>query len=303
VSCSEERDMAEQILLALNFYSKLCSSTRSTALDQDHILDLANTSLGLDGRSISSSSSSGIALERAKNRSIRALKRRAAGVCIRRASVLDSSLALSGAAARRSKDAAFVLQHGSLDVVEDVTLRQNLSARGAVVEGVAGVVLPQVVHGVEDGVAADLGRAAAGVVDVVALQGDLVVGAGGVQGPVMVTIASRGILGLAIKFVVGECDAVRCSFTEDDHLAADHGELAVICERSVSELASRGTYGVRLTNPDLIRSGNCDGVTTPDVLRVEVRDMDVLDNHVLRAVGDTKTLTTEDTFASDACFC
>jgi hypothetical protein len=217
--------------------------------------------------------------------------------------VLDSSLALSGAAARRSKDAAFVLQHGSLDVVEDVTLRQNLSARGAVVEGVAGVVLPQVVHGVEDGVAADLGRAAAGVVDVVALQGDLVVGAGGVQGPVMVTIASRGILGLAIKFVVGECDAVRCSFTEDDHLAADHGELAVICERSVSELASRGTYGVRLTNPDLIRSGNCDGVTTPDVLRVEVRDMDVLDNHVLRAVGDTKTLTTEDTFASDACFC
>jgi hypothetical protein len=295
--------MAEQILLALNFYSKLCSSTRSTALDQDHILDLANTSLGLDSRSISSSSRSGIALERAKNRSIRALKRRAAGVCVRRASVLDGSLALSGAAAERSKDTALVLQHGSLDVVEDVALSQDLSARGAVVEGVAGVVLPQVVHGVEDGVAANLGRAAAGVVDIVALQGDLVVGAGGVERPVVMAITSRGILGLAIEFVVGNCDAVRCGFTEDDHLAADHGELAVIYRGSVCELASRGTYWVRLTNPDLVRSGNCDSVTTPDVLRVEVCDMDVLNDHVLRAVGDTKTLTTEDTFASDACFC
>lgn len=107
----------------------------------------------------------------------------------------------------------------------------------------AGVVLPQVVHSVEDGITANLGRAAAGMVDVVALQGDLVVRAGGVQGPVVVAIASRGVISLTIEFVVGDCDAVGCGFTKDDHLAADHREFAVICKEAVSKLASTRRIG------------------------------------------------------------
>lgn len=200
-----------------------------------HFSDLANTSLGLDSRSISSSNSGSVVLEQAKDRSVRALKRGTAAVSVRSASVLDSSLALAvGAAGGRSKHASLVLQHGGLHVLEDVALGQDLSTRGSVVESVAGVVLPEVVDRVEHGVSADLGGSAAGVVDVVALQGNLVVRAGRVQSPVVVTVAGRGVFGVAVKVVVRNGDAVRCILAKDDHLAADVGELAVICDISVS---------------------------------------------------------------------
>lgn len=49
---------------------------------------------------------------------------------------------------------------------------------------------PVVVDGVKDGVALNLGRTAGGVVNVVALESDHVVGSGEVQGPVVASIAS-----------------------------------------------------------------------------------------------------------------
>ena len=58
-----------------------------------------------------------------------------------------------------------------LDVLEDVALGDGLAAR-VDLEGVAGVVVPVVVDGVEEGVAGDLGGAAGGVEDVVVLEGD-----------------------------------------------------------------------------------------------------------------------------------
>jgi hypothetical protein len=58
--------------------------------------------------------------------------------------------------------------------VEDVTFDQGVGAR-ADVESVAGVVEPVVVVGVPVAVELKLGRAAGGVVDVVAGEGDLVV--------------------------------------------------------------------------------------------------------------------------------
>lgn len=262
--------------------------------------DLAHASLGLDSRRIRRRRRRGIALESAQNRRIGALQRRAAGVRVRGAGVLESSLALRGAGGEGGEDAALVLEHGGLDVGEDVALGEDLAAGGAVVEGVARVVLPQVVDGVQHGVAADLGRAAARVVDVVALQGDLVVGASGVQRPVVVAVAGRRVVRLPVEFVVGEGDAVGGCFAQDDHLAPDHGELAVVCREGVSTFAS-ARRSKWLTNPDLVGSGNCDGVTTPDVLRVQVGDVDVLNDHVLCSVGDTETLATEDAFASNAC--
>lgn len=62
-------------------------------------------------------------------------------------------------------------------VLEHVALRQDLSAR-IDLERVATALIPVVVDGVEQCVAADFGGASRGVVDVVALEGDEVVGSG-----------------------------------------------------------------------------------------------------------------------------
>lgn len=66
------------------------------------------------------------------------------------------------------------------DVLEDVALGQDVGA-AADLEGVAGggVVVPVVVDGVKKGVAADLGRAAGEVVNVVVFEGDGVLKVGG----------------------------------------------------------------------------------------------------------------------------
>lgn len=49
--------------------------------------------------------------------------------------------------------------NGCSDVLEDVALGHNLGAR-ADLEGMTGIVIPVVVNGVEEGVAADLGGTA-----------------------------------------------------------------------------------------------------------------------------------------------
>lgn len=61
--------------------------------------------------------------------------------------------------------------NGGDDVLEDVALSKNHTAVGDL-EGVARVVVPVVVDGVEKGVARDLGSTTGGLVDVVVLEGD-----------------------------------------------------------------------------------------------------------------------------------
>lgn len=77
-------------------------------------------------------------------------------------------------------------------------------------------------------VAPDLGAATAGVVNVVVLHCDEVGGAGKVDSPVVAAIAGRGPAGLAVKFIVGQSDAVGGAVASDEHLATNQGELAVI---------------------------------------------------------------------------
>jgi hypothetical protein len=76
------------------------------------------------------------------------------------------------------------------DVLEDVALGQHHAAR-VDLEGVAAAVrlVEVVVHGVEQRVAADLGRAAREVVDVVVLQGDQVRRAKEEEVPVVIGVA------------------------------------------------------------------------------------------------------------------
>lgn len=89
--------------------------------------------------------------------------------------ILASAIAARGCIQRRSE----VLLRGG-DVVECAAFDQDVGVLAF--EGVAGVVGPVVVDGVEEGGAADFGGAAGGVVDVVAFEGDLVVGADEVEG-------------------------------------------------------------------------------------------------------------------------
>jgi hypothetical protein len=94
----------------------------------------------------------------------------------------------------------------------------------------AGVVVPVVVDGVQVGVALDLGGAAAGLVEVVALERDLVAGAVQVDVPVVVVVAGGRVVGLAVDVVVGEGDAVAGLRAEDVVLAADSGGLFISFE-------------------------------------------------------------------------
>lgn len=72
------------------------------------------------------------------------------------------------------------------DVLEDVALGKHVGVGGTAVEGVAAVGVPVVIDSVQQSVATNLGRASRGVVDVVALEGDLVCAASKVKSPVMV---------------------------------------------------------------------------------------------------------------------
>lgn len=131
------------------------------------------------------------------------------------------------ARAGRSEDlAGGVRLDGGGDVLEGVALGDDGGA-GADLEGVARARVPVVVDGVEKRVAAYFRGAAADVVDVVALERDHVVGAGQVQGPVVLAVAGGGPGGGAVDLRVGDCDAVGGRIAEDDVLAADEGGLGV----------------------------------------------------------------------------
>lgn len=145
----------------------------------------------------------------------------------------------------------------------------------------SGVGVPVVVDCVQQGVASDLGRASRDVVDVVALHGNHVVGASQVDSPVVVAVAGCAPACVAVELAVGERHAVGCRFASDEHLAADEGHLDVV-------------------NPDQIGSGESDGVAAPDVLGVELGDVDVLDNHVCGSVRDAQTLAPDHTCRPNA---
>ena len=118
-----------------------------------------------------------------------------------------------------------VTQQRGIHILEHVALRHDVRP---VVESVTRVGVEVVVHGVQQGVAADLGGAPRGVVDVVALEGNQVVGARQVQRPVVVVVAGGGPVGVAVEVVVGDGDAVGGVVAEDEHLAADEGEFVVV---------------------------------------------------------------------------
>jgi hypothetical protein len=166
----------------------------------------------------------------------------------------------------------------SLDVLEHVALSDDLGASVGL-ERVLRVLEEVVVDGVEKSVTSNLGRAAGGVVDVVALEGDHVVAAGEVHAPVVVGVAGSGPGGGTVDLVVGDGNTTGSTVTKDNVLAGDEVSGDVV-------------------DPDHVSTVNGDGISTPDVLRVDLSETDVLDNNVLDVASHADTLALNDTLAS-----
>ena len=247
------------------------------------LLQLANASVALNTRRNLTSS-----------RSLDTLIRKAAEeVCRASAPVTTASelVGLASAAKRAATRGAVVsdcvqqvdaVLDGLGDRLEDVAFSQDTAVlvRGDG-ERVAGVVVPVVVDSVEQGslvCAADLGAAAGGVVDVVALEGDCVTAADEEEGPVVVVIAAGGPRSVSVDLGVGDGHAVAGVVAGDDVLAADQGDLDVV-------------------DPDQVCAGEGDGVAAPDVLRVKLGDVDVLDDDVLGA-GEAETFAADYTLGA-----
>ena len=150
-------------------------------------------------------------------------------------------------------------------------------------------------YGVEEGVALNLGGTTAGVVDVVTLHGDEIAGSVEVDTPVVVAVAGGGVVADTVDEVVGEGHALGGISAEDDVLTGN---------------ASGGD----VVNPDHVSVVDGDGITSPDVLGVDIGEGDVplelvrlscgnsellglhlLDDNVAGTADDADTLTLDDT--------
>jgi hypothetical protein len=142
-----------------------------------------------------------LSTESAQHTRIRARKRARAAIRVLLAVMSEVLLARSGARVAVEQFACETSLLREYNVLEDIALGNNLGT-GVCFECVLGVGVEVVVHSVEQGVAADLGGAARGVVDVVLLECDKVVGTGQVDAPVVVAVAGGRPAGCAVDVAV-----------------------------------------------------------------------------------------------------
>jgi hypothetical protein len=240
----------------------------------------ASVTSGVDkvlGSSSSGSRSDILALEVGEEAGVSSGKGAGAAVGVRLAVVAEVGLAGSEVGGGSEDLAGKTGLSGSHDVLEDVTLSKDLGTRVSLESVSDGVEV--VVDGVEEGVAGNLGGATRGVVDVVVLECDGVGGTGEVQAPVVATVAGGGPGRSAIDLVVGDSNTVGGRVAEDDVLTGNQ-------------------IGGDVVNPDKVGTVDGDGITTPDVLRVDVGEADVLDDNVLSIGDDTDTLALDDTLGA-----
>lgn len=117
------------------------------------------------------------------------------------------------------------------------------------------------------------------MVNVVTLHGDLVIGSEKQKSPVVVVVATRAPARVPIDFRVGNSDATTGCVACDNVLATDQ-------------------RGFHVVDPHEISAGERDGITTPDVLWVELCDVNVLDDDVFCVVGDAQAFATDDAFGA-----
>jgi hypothetical protein len=204
----------------------------------------------------------------------------AASSRVRLTSTAESRLARSSSLLIRDEkgvNGSTLLGNRSVNAVENVTLDDGIGALVSV-ESVALHVLEVVVGGMEVTVGARLAKlrgSAGNVVEVVAVKSDLVALAVEHHGPVVVAVAGRRGVGDAIELGVGDGKTGAIVVTDDEH-AADLGELAVI-------------------NPyTIVKTLKLKRIAAPDNARVQVGDLNTLDDNVAGPLLEGKTLSLQD---------
>lgn len=127
---------------------------------------------------------------------------------------------------RGTKELASVVGYNILNVVEDVTLEDSTGASITSLEQVTLDVEPDVVHSVKEGLAAKGRATASSLGDVVVLHGDGVASANHLENPVVVAIATSGVVRGTVDEVAGQGDASAGRETEDIVLSAGASSLA-----------------------------------------------------------------------------
>lgn len=101
---------------------------------------------------------------------------------------------------------------------------------------------------------------------------------------------------MGLTEVVGDGDTVVAGVAGDDVLTADEGGLereSAMFSRAL-RTPNENTHR-HVVDPDVGAAVKSDSITTPDVLGVELRDGDVLDNDIVDTTSKTKALAKEDT--------
>lgn len=190
--------------------------------------DLTNTSTVRHRRAGCARTRNRLALEVAEERSVRSPKRAGAAKSIQLTSMSKVVAASSvGARRRATKELSRIAEQRSLHILERIALG-NDHPTSTIVESVTSVGVEIVVDCVKECVATDLGAAAGGMVDIVTLHSDQILGACQVDAPIVVAIAGGGPAGGAVELIVGKGNSVGGTVAGNEHLAADEGDLDVI---------------------------------------------------------------------------
>lgn len=146
--------------------------------------------------------------------------------------------------------------------------------------------------------------------DVVALEGDQVVGTGEVEGPVVMPVASSRPRGGAVDLGVRDGDTVGSLVTQHDMLTANErglatGELARLLPMSDVQPVFVCTIGeapsmtyLDVINPYEVGTIQSDSITTPDVLRVQICYVNVLDDDIAGTADNLQPLSFDDSGAA-----
>jgi hypothetical protein len=124
-------------------------------------------------------------------------------------------------------------------------------------------------------------RSPARVVDPIVRQRDLIVFSQEKHSPVMLAIATRAPARLTIKLTVRNRDPTSRLIPSNKKLPPNERKLHVI-------------------DPNQICPGQLDGIAAPNVLRVEIRNVEVLKNDVLRAADDPEAFASDHAFGANA---
>lgn len=182
--------------------------------------------------------------------------------------------ARSGVVRRRPEKLALVpAVQRRFDALEHISLEDAASSCLTALDQMPGVVVENVVDGVQQGAAAERRAAAGRHVDVVLEPGDGLGARHHLLAPVRVLVAGRGIGRLAVDEAVGDGEALVGILPEGVVLAPRQG-------------------GLDMVDPNVGAARDADSIATPHILGVEVGDLEVLDDDIGDG-GQAETLACE----------